>query len=349
MGDVTDGAAVFTDVGLRLYNAISDINNVKNSDTYKKDIFLYIAGISKALVGAEKACFWKYDKKNNVFWSFSPNSASFRKEEDRMKRNADSGLLGKCLKVNKIIITNDPYGEPSFNAESDIKTGFATKSVMIVPVKDLYGGVIGAFELINKLDGSGNPDSSGFVEDRDLKNISMMLSYTTLLFESDIYMTEHIDELSGLKNKDAFTYDYAKYYKGLLMQDETICLFVGDIDKFKRTNMIYGKEAADIVITEIAGIISDKASNGSSAYRMSGDKFMLISPGVELEDFVRVAQSIRHEIRDTSIKAGEDMVNVTMSFGCIKLDKNLEIDENIKKAEELLESAKDSGRNKVMY
>ena len=67
------------------------------------------------------------------------------------------------------------------------------------------------------------------------------------------------------------------------------------------------------------------------------------------EDSVEKAESIRKKIMATPIEADGNTIKVTMSFGCRQFDQNISIEDNISKADEHLYTAKESGRNCVIY
>ena len=73
-----------------------------------------------------------------------------------------NGLVGKSLREKRTVITNDPYSDPDFNPSIDKKTGYVTKSVLVLPVADVNGNFIGALQLINKNDGRGFSEEEDF-------------------------------------------------------------------------------------------------------------------------------------------------------------------------------------------
>ena len=73
-----------------------------------------------------------------------------------------TGLVGRAIAENRTIVTNDPYNHPDFNVEVDKKTGYVTKSILVMPVSNCRGEIIGAFQVINKLD-----NAKGFDEVED--------------------------------------------------------------------------------------------------------------------------------------------------------------------------------------
>lgn len=62
----------------------------------------------------------------------------------------DSGILGAAVKSGEVINVRDAYLDERFNPTVDQQTGFVTRSVLAVPIKDVNGKVLGALEVVNK-------------------------------------------------------------------------------------------------------------------------------------------------------------------------------------------------------
>ena len=52
---------------------------------------------------------------------------------------------------------------------------------------------------------------------------------------------------------------------------------------------------------------------------------------------------------NSTIDADGNTINVTMSFGVRQFDKDMSIEDNISKADEHLYTAKETGRNRVVF
>lgn len=63
---------------------------------------------------------------------------------------AGEGIVGETLTTQKAIIVNDPYSDARFNQDVDRKSGYVTRNLVCVPLRDADGTVIGAFEGINR-------------------------------------------------------------------------------------------------------------------------------------------------------------------------------------------------------
>jgi putative ABC transport system ATP-binding protein len=64
-----------------------------------------------------------------------------------------TGIAGAVAKSGQPIRIDDAYADPRFNPEVDRKTGFRTRSIISLPIKDRKGGVFAVAQLLNRKDG----------------------------------------------------------------------------------------------------------------------------------------------------------------------------------------------------
>jgi signal transduction histidine kinase/putative methionine-R-sulfoxide reductase with GAF domain len=60
------------------------------------------------------------------------------------------GIAGHVAKTGKSLHVKDPYKDPRFNPEWDMKTGFRTRSILAAPMKNHLGRTIGVIQVLNK-------------------------------------------------------------------------------------------------------------------------------------------------------------------------------------------------------
>ncbi|MBD3675061.1 MAG: sigma-54-dependent Fis family transcriptional regulator [Planctomycetaceae bacterium] len=68
----------------------------------------------------------------------------------------DRGIVGEVIQTQNTVIVNDAYADARFNQKVDQESGYKTHSLLCCPLKDGAGKLIGAFEVINKLEGEFN-------------------------------------------------------------------------------------------------------------------------------------------------------------------------------------------------
>jgi len=303
-------------------------------------LFSYLTGLGKTIVDADRASFWKWDKRNNQLWTMSATGV------DKIIISDETGLVGKALRNKSTLITNDPYSDPDFNTEVDHQTGYKTKSVLVLPVADVNGEFIGALQLINK------NDEAGFDENEDPKKLSLAALICGIALESETFLEDsHHDRLTGLKNRMGFYYDFGKRFKDYLVAEsgKIMSVFICDIDKFKRVNDTYGHNAGDDVLRFTSHLIESSCGENDSVYRWGGEEFVMVMRDTDLEGIVKRAEEIRVKLMESDIEADGNTIRCTMSFGCSLFDPSKSIEENISIADERLYTAKETGRNKVCF
>lgn len=67
----------------------------------------------------------------------------------RLKRG--QGIAGQVAETGKAILVRDAYQDPRFNPESDMTSGYRTRSILAVPMKNHMGKIIGVIQVLNKV------------------------------------------------------------------------------------------------------------------------------------------------------------------------------------------------------
>ena len=322
-----------------LYKEMSKPDSDAEND--HNNIYRLLTDLGRTLVNADRASFWKWDKRNHSLWTTAAVGAG------RITIPEGTGLVGKALAERHSIVTNDPYNHPDFNSDVDKKTGYVTKSILVMPISNCKGEFIGAYQAINKLD-----SDDGFDLEEDVRRLSLAAFICGIVLESDTFLddSQH-DKLTELKNRMGFYNDYSKVYEKILMDTERIrnvSLFICDIDFFKKVNDTYGHNAGDAVLRHVADHFRRNSRICDGVYRWGGEEFIVVLPDATAEQAAEAADRLRRCIME-SVCHFEDLdIKVTMSFGVTCIDPAISIEDNIKAADEKLYKAKEGGRNRVI-
>ena len=303
-------------------------------------VFGIFAQLGQTLAEADRASFWRWDKRAHKLITAAATGTS-----EQIVIDDTAGLVGRALADNRPVIVNDPYSHPDFNSDVDKKTGYVTKSVLVLPVSDCRGNVIGAFQAINKLNGEG------FNDTEDVRRLSTAAIICGIALESDLFLADsERDKLTELKNRFAFANDCREKYAPLLGQNTVpLSVIICDIDFFKKVNDTYGHNGGDAVLIHVARTLRDEMHRRrGDAYRWGGEEFVLILEGATVADAAAVAEHIRLGIESSVCRFENKDIKITMSFGCTAVNPALSVEENIKTADERLYRAKETGRNRVV-
>ena len=299
-------------------------------------LFADLTALGKILTGADRASFWKWDKRRHELWTLSAIGT------ERIVIPETTGLVGKALREQKVVVTNDPYNDPDFNPEVDKKTGYVTRSVLVMPVADVNGAFIGAYQMINK--------PGGFDAAEDCRRLSPAALICGLALESETFLedSQH-DRLTQLKNRMGFYADYLHRYGKMLAAGRNVSMFLCDIDHFKRDNDTYGHNAGDDALAFIADILQKSCRPGDNAYRWGGEEFIMLMPDTTLAEAAELAEAIRERVMNATCLADGNEIRMTLSFGCCAMNSSLSVEGNVSRADQLLYTAKESGRNRVEW
>lgn len=138
--------------------ALLKIGQAVSAQTDINELLKVIAEETKAAIQADRCSVFLYDKKNNELWS----KVALGMDSQEIRFPANKGLAGHVVKTGETINIKDAYSDERFNKEIDLQTGYKTSTILCMPIKNLNQEIIGAFQVLNKLNGTFNE------EDEDL-------------------------------------------------------------------------------------------------------------------------------------------------------------------------------------
>ena len=136
--------------------------------------------------------------------------ASVGHEGKNIRLHLNLGIAGLVAITGHTLNINDAYADPRFDRSTDEKTGYRTRCILCVPVKNMTGEVLGVIQVINKKD-------SDFSEsDADhLKAISSSVAISlenAMLFQEQHRQFKSILEVmaASIDAKDSLTAGHAQ-------------------------------------------------------------------------------------------------------------------------------------------
>jgi Nif-specific regulatory protein len=102
---------------------------------------------TKALLKADRVSIFLLDREKCELWSV------ISQEKRIMRLDARLGVAGSVAMTGQTINVADAYEHPLFYKDVDLQTGYRTRTLLAVPLRDLKGEIIGVGEAINKSEG----------------------------------------------------------------------------------------------------------------------------------------------------------------------------------------------------
>ncbi len=111
-------------------------------------------------VGADRGTLYLLDPRTHELWSKVLQGTT----TVEIRLAVGKGLAGTVAAINQTINISDAYRDDRFNPEIDQSTGYHTKSVLCMPMRNRDGVVIGVFQLLNKTAGVFSAEDEAFIE-----------------------------------------------------------------------------------------------------------------------------------------------------------------------------------------
>ncbi|QQR37674.1 GGDEF domain-containing protein [Devosia oryziradicis] len=148
------------------------------------------------------------------------------------------------------------------------------------------------------------------------------------------------DPLTGLPNRRSFDAAFAQ------LQGSRFCLAIADLDHFKAINDQYSHVVGDAVLQRVA-IILTGLGRQMRAFRLGGEEFALLFPGLELNAAAAVAEAVRGELERADLTDLAPRLKLTASIG-VASSAGGPATELMTVADRRLYRAKALGRNRVV-
>lgn len=152
------------------------------------------------------------------------------------------------------------------------------------------------------------------------------------------------DPLTGVGNRRALD---ERLSDGIAAHQRTqvpVSLLLFDIDHFKRINDQHGHDVGDEVLITVTGLVAQRIRATDKLFRIGGEEFVILVDG----DIDSVAAPLAEDLRGL-IESSDMPANcaITMSIGVAQLAAGEAERAWLRRADEALYKAKNSGRNRV--
>jgi len=145
---------------------------------------------------------------------------------------------------------------------------------------------------------------------------------------------------------------------------DLVCLFI-DIDFFKKINDQHGHQVGDAVLVRLVALMTEQVRSSDIVARYGGEEFAIILPDTGIQLAHEVAERIRSKVDAQKLIINDNTLGVTVSIGLASLSQiKFQAGENkkdqvdklagnldqilLRKADEALYQAKQTGRNQVV-
>lgn len=157
------------------------------------------------------------------------------------------------------------------------------------------------------------------------------------------------DFLTGLMTRRKFDIELQKIEHEYKTSGKTFSIIYIDIDHFKSINDTYGHNAGDVVLSTFGKILTTKVSTDGIVARYGGEEFVIVLKEQGIDESLKLCDNIKELIVKSKFIYDNIKLKVTFSAGIIQREDFDNLESAIKQADKYLYTAKNSGRNIILY
>ncbi len=120
-----------------------------NSTLDLSELLGRILDVAKNQVEAERGTLFLLDEKTNEIWSLIAHGL----EKQEIRLPLGKGIAGHVAQTGEVVLIPDAYADSRFNPDVDKRTGYRTRSILCLPIRNKTGKIIATLQLLNKKQG----------------------------------------------------------------------------------------------------------------------------------------------------------------------------------------------------
>lgn len=326
-------------------------------ETNLDNLLTIIAQEIKLALDADRCTVFLLDEEKKELWS----KVALGMNTKEIRFDSSLGLAGHVATTGETVNIKEAYKDKRFNKEIDKKSGYITKSILCMPIRNLSHQIVGVFQVLNKKDGYFTEKDEdlliaiGSSAGIALENATLFNKQKQFIEEQKLLLSSFVDTLSAsIDARDKITSGHSKR---VTMYTMLICDRLNFDDKQKevirQASLLHdiGKIGIrDSVLQKEGKLTDDEYKHIQEHVKITYDILSRIYFSKEYEDIARIAAS-HHEKFDGSgyyrklagnnIPLGGRILAVSDVFDAITSKRHYRSKMPIEKAIDIL--IKDSG------
>ncbi|NOY68972.1 MAG: sensor domain-containing diguanylate cyclase [Deltaproteobacteria bacterium] len=247
------------------------------------------------------------------------------KKIDNVFLEKGEGIAGWVAQNGKPLVVPDVTSDPRFSSRMDEILGFATRSVVCVPLLNGSNRVVGVIELINRFLPPGEMPECGDLDigvftETDMEILGSIGVFTGIAAENAflhqrVKELAIIDPLTGVYNRHYFNEIFEREEERIRRYSYPVCVLMMDLDGLKQINDIHGHLAGDKALRTIADILKSSIRESDVLARFGGDEFVLLMPHSDESRGLQVAARIQDMIKKWNMNSTRSDPKLGLSIG----------------------------------
>ena len=177
------------------FSSLLEISRRMNSEKNFDELLSIITIEAAKLIDAERATIFLLDREKGELWAKVALGVV-----DTIRFDARLGIAGAVIIAGKSLIIEDAYKSPLFYPSIDSVTGYHTRNILSLPLRNLKREIIGVFQVLNKKAGKFMPEDEQFVEALAAQ-AAIALENAQALLQLEVRQQELLEENQNLRKE----------------------------------------------------------------------------------------------------------------------------------------------------
>lgn len=320
----------------RIFSVLFQLTKKVNAGVPLGELLRAVATAATDLTGANSCSIMLLDESRAELLSKASHGLS-PQEEAEISFHVGEGVAGWVAEHGAPALVPDVEQDPRFKPMAGQTTTF--RSLLSVPLAAKEGiiGVISVTHRAPGVFGSDHEEMLGYLGASIVKDIE----------NARLYRLSITDTLTKAFNRQYLFQRLPEEIERSHRYGDPLSLALFDIDKFKNFNDSYGHPAGDFVLKEVVRIAQGQIRDVDALVRYGGEEFLLVLPGTPLRGALTISERFRSVVERAGFPWSDKHLRVTVSVGVAALDEGCTDELLLKRADDALYRAKQSGRNRV--
>ncbi len=181
-------------------------------------------------------------------------------------------------------------------------------------------------------------------EQKQTKRLLLEKNREIKFLENELKSRANVDPLTKLYNFQFINECIKNSVASYKEEGVNFCLISIDIDDFKKINLLFGMNKADIMLQDVAKILSSNARKIDVVGRYGNDKFIIILNNIDIDIAKIMMERIKMEIEHYSLSYDN---NLSICSSLVEYEGET-IEELIGRSESLLRKAQTMGKGIIL-
>jgi len=276
-----------------------------------------------------------FKAKAKEYFSEKKTKSSKSTKEDKQRKNLQVAFYNINKHIDSIIFKNISYNELKFNMFEKL----AALMFMIILITTYWyrkrlERIYQDIQYLNTI----NITKNYKVFSQEIHNASLKLKSAPANSEN----SSMIDSTTGINNQKGLINSYTK--KKSMKPNNHLSLAILNIDDFSELTAIHTEEFIQSLLQKVTYNISLFEEPTDTIARTGTNQFTIIFSRENKEQLFKDVDTIRQNISEIKLENG---IQISVSGAFVIKSNTGHLNESLKKAEKIIDSTKNSGKNKI--